>query len=46
VSESPTRQLADDHAYVKLVVGAMDRVAAYIERIGRCTSTDDSEDSA
>jgi len=35
VSESPTRQLADEHEYVKMVVGAMDREVAYIERTGR-----------
>jgi hemerythrin-like domain-containing protein len=33
--ESPTRQLADEHEYVKLVVGAMDAEVAYIERTGR-----------
>ena len=35
MSESPTRQLADEHEYVKMVVGAMDREVAYIERTGR-----------
>jgi hemerythrin-like domain-containing protein len=33
--ESPTRQLADEHEFVKLVVGAMDDEVAYIERTGR-----------
>ncbi|MFA4965905.1 MAG: hemerythrin domain-containing protein [Thermoleophilia bacterium] len=33
--ESPTRQLADEHEYVKLVVGAMDAEVAYIGRTGR-----------
>ena len=35
MSESPTRQLADEHDYVKLVVGAMDAEVASIERTGR-----------
>jgi len=35
MSESPTKQLADEHEYVKLVVGAMDDEVAYIERTGR-----------
>ena len=35
MSESPTQQLADEHEYVKMVVGAMDREVAYIERTGR-----------
>ncbi len=35
MSESPTRQLAAEHEYVKLVVGAMDDEVAYIERTGR-----------
>ena len=35
MSESPTRQLADEHEYVKMVVGAMDQEVAYIERTGR-----------
>ncbi len=34
MSESPTRQLADEHEYVKLVVGAMEAEAAFIERTG------------
>jgi len=34
MSESPTRQLAAEHGYVKLVVGAMDDEVAYIERTG------------
>jgi hemerythrin-like domain-containing protein len=34
MSESPTRQLAAEHEYVKLVVGAMDDEVAYIERTG------------
>jgi hemerythrin-like domain-containing protein len=33
--ESPTRQLADEHEYVKLVVGAMEAEAAFIARTGR-----------
>ncbi len=32
--ETPTRQLAEDHEYVMLVVGAMEAEAAYIERTG------------
>jgi hemerythrin-like domain-containing protein len=32
--ESPTRQLADEHEYVLLVVGAMEAEAARIERTG------------
>jgi hemerythrin-like domain-containing protein len=32
--ESPTRQLAEEHEYVLLVVGAMEAEAAYIERTG------------
>jgi len=32
--ESPTSQLAAEHEYVKLVVGAMDDEVAYIERTG------------
>ena len=35
MSESPTRQLADEHEYVKMVVGAMDQEVAYVERTGR-----------
>ena len=35
MNESPTRQLAAEHEYVKLVVGAMDDEVAYIERTGR-----------
>jgi hemerythrin-like domain-containing protein len=35
MDESPTRQLADDHEYVMLVVGAMNAEVAYIERTGR-----------
>ena len=35
MDESPTRQLADEHEYVMLVVGAMDAEAASIERTGR-----------
>ena len=35
MSESPTRQLADEHEYVKLVVGAMEAEATFIERTGR-----------
>ncbi|HET6476767.1 MAG TPA: hemerythrin domain-containing protein [Thermoleophilia bacterium] len=35
MSESPTRQLAAEHEYVKLVVGAMEAEAAFIERTGR-----------
>jgi hemerythrin-like domain-containing protein len=34
VAESPTRQLADEHEYVRLVVGAMEAEAAYVERTG------------
>jgi hemerythrin-like domain-containing protein len=34
MADSPTRQLADDHDYVRLVVGAMETEAAYIERTG------------
>jgi hemerythrin-like domain-containing protein len=34
MSESPTRQLAAEHEYVNLVVGAMDDEVAYIERTG------------
>jgi hemerythrin-like domain-containing protein len=34
MSESPTRQLAAEHEYVMLVVGAMDDEVAYIERTG------------
>ena len=33
--ESPTSQLAGEHDYVKLVVGAMDAEAAFIERTAR-----------
>ena len=35
MSKNPSRQLADEHEYVKLVVGAMDAEVAYIERSGR-----------
>jgi hemerythrin-like domain-containing protein len=35
VDESPISQLADDHEYVMLVVGAMNAEVAYIERTGR-----------
>ncbi len=35
MADSPTRQLADEHEYVKLVVGAMEAEAAFIERAGR-----------
>jgi len=35
MNESPTRQLADEHEYVKMVVGAMDQEVAYIERTAR-----------
>ena len=35
MNESPTRQLAAEHEYVKLVVGAMGDEVAYIERTGR-----------
>lgn len=35
MSENPTRQLADEHEYVRLVVGAMDEEVAFIERTGR-----------
>jgi hemerythrin-like domain-containing protein len=35
MDESPTLQLADDHEYVMLVVGAMNAEVAYIERTGR-----------
>jgi hemerythrin-like domain-containing protein len=35
MADSPTRQLADEHEYVKLVVGAMGTKAAFIERTGR-----------
>jgi hemerythrin-like domain-containing protein len=35
MDEIPTRQLADDHEYVMLVVGAMNAEVAYIERTGR-----------
>ena len=35
MNESPTRQLAAEHEYVKLVVGVMDDEVAYIERTGR-----------
>jgi hemerythrin-like domain-containing protein len=35
MTESPTRQLEDEHEYVMLVVGAMEAEAAYIERSGR-----------
>lgn len=34
MSETPTRQLAEEHEYVMLVVGAMETEAAYIERTG------------
>ncbi len=34
MAESPTRQLADEHEYVRLVVGAMEAEAAYVERTG------------
>jgi hemerythrin-like domain-containing protein len=33
--DSPTRQLADEHEFVSLVVGAMEAEAASIERTGR-----------
>ncbi|MEI6449262.1 MAG: hypothetical protein WCP98_04840 [Actinomycetes bacterium] len=52
MSESPTRQLADEHEYVKLVVGAIDREVACIERYHALAHTlaeappDDSEGSA
>ena len=32
--DSPTRQLADEHEYVLLVVGAMEAEASHIERTG------------
>jgi len=35
MEDSPTRQLADEHEYVKLVVGAMEAEAAFIARTGR-----------
>jgi len=35
MTESPSRQLADEHDYVQLVVGAMNTEVAYIERTGR-----------
>ena len=35
MADSPTRQLADEHEYVKLVVGAMEVEAASIQRTGR-----------
>ena len=35
MDESPTRQLAGEHEYIMLVVGAMDAEAASIERTGR-----------
>ena len=35
MNESPTRQLAAEHEYVTLVVGAMNDEVAYIERTGR-----------
>jgi hemerythrin-like domain-containing protein len=38
VNESPTRQLADEHEYVMLVVGAMEAEVASIERTGRVHS--------
>jgi hemerythrin-like domain-containing protein len=38
MADSPTRQLADEHEYVKLVVGAMEAEAAFIERSGRVRS--------
>ena len=38
MDESPTRQLADEHEYVLLVVGAMEAEAASIERSGRVHS--------
>ena len=34
MDETPTRQLAEEHEYVMLVVGAMEAEAAYIERTG------------
>jgi hemerythrin-like domain-containing protein len=34
MAETPTRQLAEEHEYVMLVVGAMEAEAAYIERTG------------
>ena len=34
MTESPTRQLADEHEYVLLVVGAMEAEASRIERTG------------
>jgi hemerythrin-like domain-containing protein len=34
MAEAPTRQLAEEHEYVMLVVGAMEAEAAYIERTG------------
>jgi hemerythrin-like domain-containing protein len=34
MTETPTRQLAEEHEYVMLVVGAMEAEAAYIERTG------------
>lgn len=38
MNENPTRQLADEHEYVKLVVGAMNDEVASIERTGRVHS--------
>jgi hemerythrin-like domain-containing protein len=35
MAETPTRQLAEEHEYVLLVVGAMEAEADYIERTGR-----------
>jgi hemerythrin-like domain-containing protein len=35
MNENPTQQLAAEHEYVKLVVGAMDDEVAFIERTGR-----------
>jgi hypothetical protein len=34
MAETPTRQLAEEHEYVMLVVGAMEAEAASIERTG------------
>ena len=34
MAETPTRQLAEEHEYVLLVVGAMEAEADYIERTG------------
>lgn len=34
MAETPTRQLAEEHEYVMLVVGAMEAEAAYIEHTG------------